>query len=153
MGSKMICPLCFEIGYLTKERNRYFRIIHNFKKDNKWKTRHCYIGSPQNSIEKLKKILEIHPGLNKDLDFMNAMKIIQTEIQNEKVNPQIVKSLQELRKLSKNLGEVKTSKEYESRRKDNCPHCGNPIAIWTKRTGSPAPRAYNDIWLDTYPTY
>jgi len=141
------------MGYLIREKNRYFRIVHNFKKENKWKTRACYMGTPKNAINKLKKILKIHPGLNKDLDFMNAIKIFQKEIQKEKPNPQIIKCIQEIRKISKNLGEVKTTIEYKSRRRDKCPHCGKPIAIWTKRIGSPAPRFYKDIWLGTYPTY
>jgi len=63
MGSKtIICPVCESLGYLIKEKprpkkyrktSRYypsreshpiFEIVHNIKKDGKWKAKRCYLG-------------------------------------------------------------------------------------------------------------
>ena len=147
IGSKLVCPKCYDIGYLVKEQNKYLRIAHGYKKKNKWKTRFCYIGTPKNAINKLKKILEIHPKLAKDFDFMYAVKRISQEFDLEKPNPRIADTLIALRRFSKNLGEYRSSEEYESRRWSKCPHCGKSVAIWTKRIGSPPPYSYKDIWL------
>lgn len=153
LSSKLVCPKCYEIGYLVKDRGKYLRVAHNYKKINKRKTRFCYIGTPVNAINKFKKILKIHPKLAKDIDFMYSLRKIAKEMKKEKPDPMIAESLLMLRKFSKNLGEWRTSEEFKSRRLSKCPHCGRKVAIWTKRTGSPPPYSYKDIWLEKYPRY
>ena len=148
-----MCPICYDVGYLVRDRKKYLRIAHNYKHKNKWKTKFCYIGTPKNAISKFKKILKIHPKLFKDTNFMHSIKKISKESEKEKPNPMIVESLLTLRKFSKNLGEWRTSKEFTSRRSAKCPHCGGNVAIWTKRIGSPPPYHYEDIWLEKYSRY
>ena len=150
IGSKLVCPLCYEIGYLVKEQNKYLRIVHGYKKKNKWKTRFCYIGIPTNAVKKFKKILKIHPKLAKDNDLMYSIRKIAKESEKEKPNRMIIESLLTLRKFSKNLGKWRTSEEYESRRLSKCPHCGRKVAIWTKRIGSLPSYHYHDIWLEKW---
>ncbi len=149
----MVCPKCYEIGYLVKDRGKYLRVAHNYKRINKRKTRFCYIGTPVNAINKFKKILKIHPKLAKDINFMYSLRKITKEIGKQKPDPMIVETLLMLRKFSKNLGELRTSEEFESRRLSKCPHCRRKVAIWTKRIGSPPPFSYKDIWLEKYPRY
>jgi len=73
MGSKtIICPVCNESGYLIKEKprpkkyrktSRYypsreshpiFEIVHNIKKDGKWKSKRCYLGVYQKVLDNMK---------------------------------------------------------------------------------------------------
>lgn len=149
LGSKLVCPLCYEIGYLVKAQNRYLRVAHNFKKKNKWKTRSCYIGTPKNAINKLKKILKLYPRAAKDSNLKRTLGII-AKLENQNPDPNLAELILDLRKFSKNLGEFRSTSQYESRRLSKCPHCARKLAIWTKRIGSPPSYAYRDIWLEKW---
>jgi len=147
IGSKLVCPLCYEIGYLVK--GQYLRIVHNYKKKAKWKTRFCYIGTPKNAINKLKKILKMYPRAAKDSNIKRTLGIIAKH-ENQKPDPKLAELILDLRKFSKNLGEFHSTSQYESRRLSKCPHCAQKLAIWTKRIGSLPSYHYHDIWLEKW---
>ena len=75
MGSKTItCPVCNELGYLIKEKprpkkyrktSRYypsreshpiFEVVHNIKKDGKWRPKRCYLGVYQKVLDFAKNL-------------------------------------------------------------------------------------------------
>ena len=75
MGSKTItCPVCSKEGYLIKEKprpkkyrktSRYyptrvshpiFEVVHNIKKDDKWRPKRCYLGVYQKVLDFAKNL-------------------------------------------------------------------------------------------------
>ena len=80
MGSKIIiCPKCETLGYLIKEKprpkkyrkttlkpnskeyrttrkpNPIFEVVHNIKKEGKWRAKRCYLGVYQKVLDNMKR--------------------------------------------------------------------------------------------------
>jgi len=92
MGSKTItCPVCSKSGYLIKEKPRpkksswrrktyetlvrkphpIFEVVHNIKKDGKWKTKRCYLGTYQRVLDNMRgyKVLGAQDWDTRIIDF------------------------------------------------------------------------------------
>jgi len=95
----ILCYKCRKIGYLVEEKEAYLRVVHNIKKNKKWITRFCYVGSPEKAIRFLE---ENEDTLHNNPDFKKAMLWIEA-LEHNISDTFLVKVVLELRELEKRL--------------------------------------------------
>jgi len=63
-SNKVRCPECLEVGYLTLDKGRIFRVTHNIKiKISKWKAIHHNLGSIERAMKRLEAVSQIRDDL------------------------------------------------------------------------------------------
>jgi len=94
-----MCHKCRDYGYLVEEKGGYLRVVHNIKKDSKWITRFCYVGSPEKTIRFLEKNEDVFSG-NRDYEkVMDLLKIPEHGLN----DAQLMKAVLDIRKIEKKL--------------------------------------------------
>ncbi len=143
-SNKVRCPKCLEVGYLTLDKGRTFRVTHNVKtKSGKWKPVHHNLGSIEKAMKRLEAVSQIRDDLMSAalLLMIKKRKILDLKNYDEKV-PEDLEMLAWVLFLAKRLGPGWKSKKHYLTKQDTCKYCGRQIQYRFTRIGE-EPELFN----------
>ena len=142
---KVICPKCFEYGYLTKE-GKYFKVAHNIRiKKGDWIVKRHHIGTAEKVLEKFREISKNRPDVFDPKLFQeikdNLPKSFDQEYKEQIKSSSEATLITKIFELSKSLGEGWVETRHALYRdgiwnRANCPHCGEEVQFLFMRDGN-----------------
>ena len=134
---KVRCPKCLETGYLTLDKGRFFRVIHNVKtKSGKWKPIPHNLGSIEKAMKRLEAVSQIRDDLMPAalLLMIKEHELLNLEKLGEKTPAQL-ETLTWILYLAKKLGPGWKNKTHDLTKQDTCKYCGHQIQYRFTRIG------------------